>query len=135
MFYTYNVLDSNSHWKDKQSFYDYSMSLSPSCDIIKFNRIVAFVENNNFDRAIKELSILLEEEPKAWDVYLEIGNIYFLKKDFNKALENYYKVLQIKPDSDLAYLNIGLTQIAMKEDQKAIDNLVKTLEINPNLWQ
>ncbi len=53
-----------------------------------------YVQKGNYDRAIREYTRIVEEDPRDVRVWLKIGDLYAKKNDKNKATDTYSKVAE-----------------------------------------
>jgi tetratricopeptide (TPR) repeat protein len=84
----------------------------------------------NYDEALRELLIAKEIDSSRDGAYLNLGNIYFLKKDYQKAIQNYNKAIELGTKSvgahiylAVAYRKVGQYYNAGKVIKNALDNL------------
>jgi len=133
-YYSFNTIKFNKIWKSDLKFYNYLVDSPRQLNTILFNRAKTLTDHGNYDEAIRELNKILIKEPSAWQIYLELGQIYHLKKETDNALKYYHKILELQPKCDSAYFYIGIINLEQGNKEKAFDNFIEALEINPNLW-
>lgn len=63
---------------------------------------------------------VLEFDPHASEVMLNLGNVYFKKKDFQKAQSFWEKAVTLNPLEDKCYLNLGNLYYSKKLYAKAV---------------
>jgi tetratricopeptide (TPR) repeat protein len=80
------------------------------------------------DNALKLFKQIVNNDPKDFVAWTEMGTIYFKNKDFSEAEEAYKKALEQKPDFIVALVNSGKLFLAQKQADKAIPVLVKAAE-------
>ena len=65
---------------------------------INKNKIIAaaqkFVQKGNYDRAIREYSKVVEEDPRDVRIWLKIGDLHAKKNDTDRAIDTYSKVAE-----------------------------------------
>ncbi len=83
----------------------------------------ALIAEKNFDKALKELTALLEKHKEDMGidiVYLYIGNCYAMKGDFNKAIEFYRKSLEKFPNNKEIVISIGNAYNNLNDHENAM---------------
>ena len=87
------------------------------------------------DEAVKELTILLKDDPQNVQGRYLLALIYTTRKDYNKASEEYEKILTSLSDADPQnaeiYGYLGQLYYSQKQYQKAIAQFEKVLTLNP----
>ena len=78
-------------------------------------------KEGKYQEALEAYKKILEHNPDAYIIYLNVGNCYFQMEQYDKAIEAYKKVLEKNPDYvpalmgiGNAYLNLGNQDEAMK---------------------
>jgi tetratricopeptide (TPR) repeat protein len=97
-----------------------------------FEKAMLAVREKKPDNAIKVFKQLVENDPKDFVAWTELGTLLFKKEDFSKAEEAYNKALEQKPDYIVALVNLGKLFLAQKQADKAIPVLTKAVEIEAN---
>jgi tetratricopeptide (TPR) repeat protein len=62
---------------------------------------------------------------------INLGNIYFGKKQYDEAIELYEKAVQLMPGESTVYYNIGAAYSNKQSQRKAVEAYLKAVEINP----
>lgn len=65
------------------------------------------------------------------DNYVELGWVYFQKKQYDKAESAYKKALALDDKNYKAHMNLGITYQQEQKDDRAITELEKAIEIAP----
>lgn len=60
------------------------------------------------DQAKAELDMALKIHPRYMEAHLQMGNIYFYKKEYEKAIEKYNYLLSKLPENEDAFKNLGM---------------------------
>ena len=81
-------------------------------------------EDNNPALYDKALTYLLEAEQRTqpdFDIFKQLGNIYYFKNDLEKALSYYEKARKMEPDSYKLLKSLGSVYLKLNKYNKAID--------------
>ncbi len=88
---------------------------------------VAYMRENKFSEAYKELEEAKKLYPDDPFVHYCLGIFYYKKKNWNKAMSEYKISLKLKPDFAAAHNNIGLVYLYKKEWDTAIFHFKKLI--------
>ena len=80
-------------------FYSRAIEISPNNATAYNNRGVAYVVEDNQERAIADFTRAIELYPDFVEAHLRRSNIYFWRGDFDKAIKGYTKVIELEPDN------------------------------------
>ena len=112
--------------------YDKAIKLNKKYVDAYLNRGISLNKLNKYDEAIKDLKIVLKENPLNAKAYNGLGNVFKSNNQFNKALENYEKAVSIQPNYLEAISNISSIYVTQKKYEQSIFYLNKILKIDPN---
>lgn len=89
---------------------------------ILFNRALALKKIGNFRDAIRNLDVVIEEEPSRTDAWILKGNSYSRLNESEKSLECYDRALNEDPNNSLALENkiILLEELGRAEEAKML---------------
>lgn len=82
--------------------------------------------------AAKVLDTLLAADPKDYEAWTEIGNIYFRRKSTDNAEAAYFKAIELKRDYFLALMNLGKLYFGAKRFDDAIIVLSNAVKSDPD---
>ena len=91
-----------------------------------------FLENNQFEKAEKELLMVQGQKPNSKLKNLWIKKHYSDSKDIKKLIQAWESTRAEKPDYRDAYLHLAWLHHQTYEDQKAKEYLEKAIELDPN---
>ena len=74
----------------------------------------------------------IQEDPRFWEAYYNLGIVYFNARSFPPALEQFNKVISALPNFDKPYYGRGLIYEKQKKYKLAIADFKKVTEFNPN---
>jgi tetratricopeptide (TPR) repeat protein len=97
----------------------------------RFDGAISDIKKGKYDNAISSLRSVVNDDPKDFYAWTQIGNAYFLKKDFKNAEDAYSHAIAIRPAYVLASVNLGKLYLSQNENDKAIEILTKTVEADP----
>ncbi|THB70547.1 MAG: hypothetical protein D6B28_08975 [Gammaproteobacteria bacterium] len=98
------------------------------------NRIAMLLASEeNIDGALKQLKIVLEENPRDNDALILRGNIAMVQKRPIDAIADYRSVLRDQPDSAKILSLLARAQVANDEIELAKQNYQRAIEADPML--
>jgi tetratricopeptide (TPR) repeat protein len=100
------------------------------CDFIAG---VFYSRSGNSSRAIQLFSSCISNNYTYMEAYMEIGFIYFDKKQFSDALKTFQTAVTVKNNYPDGYYWLGKTYEANKNPNAAIENYEKALSLDPKL--
>lgn len=92
----------------------------PEANIATFQKAQESLRNGKDGDAVKLLDTLLAADPKDYEAWTELGNIYFRKKSIDSAEAAYFKAIELKRDYFLALMNLGKLYFGAKRFDDAI---------------
>ena len=63
------------------------------------NKIEQYIKNQEYTKAIEELTRQLNSNQQNADLYILRGDIYYLKQEYPKALNDYNKALKLNANN------------------------------------
>lgn len=100
------------------------------CDFIA---AVFYARTGNSSRAIQLFTRCISNNYTYMEAYLEIGFIYFDKKQFSEALKTFQTAVTVKNNYPDGYYWLGKTYEAIKNAPAALENYEKALSLDPTL--
>jgi len=92
----------------------------PETNSADFEKALAAVRGGKDAEAVKLFDIVLAADPKDYEAWTELGNIYFRKKSTDSAEAAYFKAIELKRDYFLALMNLGKLYFGAKRFDDAI---------------
>lgn len=77
-------------------------------------------DEKKYEEAIKIFEDILQQEPEAFIINLNIGHCYFQMEKYEKAIEYYQKVLDRQPENKNAMLGLGNAYLNMGKKEEAL---------------
>lgn len=94
-----------------------------------FNNAKAAIDKKQFDQARALLSQIVENDPKDFVAWSELGSLFFKQQKYSEAEAAYQKALEAKPDFVVTLVNLGKLRIDQKNLDGAIEVLTKAVEL------
>jgi len=91
-----------------------------------------YVRAGQYDAAIVEYQRVIQQYPKAGDLYLRLGETQRRKGDLNAAAASFRKCTELLPTEPSAYLALALIQDSLKQQNEAKATYQKLLQIQPD---
>lgn len=96
-----------------------------------FDKAAEAAKDKKPDNAIKLFKQIVENDPKDFVAWTELGTLYYRAEKFDEAEKAYQKSIEQKPDFIVALMNLGKLYLAQKEFDKSIGILSKAVETAP----
>lgn len=87
------------------------------------------VRQQNYDFAIRDLSMAIDLNPKSAGAYINRSSVYSLTNEFDKALADLQRAEEVDSKFPYIYSARGNIYTKMKQFQLAVDSYSKALEI------
>ncbi len=71
------------------------------------------------DSAITYFEVEKQAFPARIDIYINLGHLYYRKKNFERALEEFGKAQLLKPDNPVVHTGLGVVALAQGKDDDA----------------
>lgn len=134
-FYSYRTVLRNFDWKDSFTLWSKVVKESPQSVIGHHNLGSAYLEADEFDKAIKEFEIAsIYNSKNFYEVPLNLGIAYFKKNQFDLAQEQFQITIEKKPNSYLTHFFLAEIYSQKGEVDKAVEAYKKAVELNPNFY-
>jgi len=102
------------------SDFNIALLLEPMNEIALFNRAKLFQRTKQYEKAITDLTQLIEIKPEDFGAYTMIGSCYLCMKNIYKAEEYNKKAIMINPNSAEGHWNLGSVYKASGDLKKAM---------------
>lgn len=94
-------------------------------------KINSYIRNQEYTKAIEELTNLIQEEPDS-EIWLTLrGDIYNLKQEYSNALNDYNKVLRINSNNKIIASKAEMIKDILKF--QALD-IFESTNLNKDPW-
>ena len=112
--------------------YDTVLSLDSKFVDAYFNRCVAFLEIEEWDRAVTDYTSVLEFTPGDVGAYFNRGLVFLKSRKRQEAIADYSKVIELTPNDVDAYFNRGLAALESGKSEQAVADYTRVVELSPD---
>jgi tetratricopeptide (TPR) repeat protein len=96
------------------------------------NRGIIFMSLEDYEKAIQDYSAALNLKPEFGEIYVNIGNVYFLGKVFDKAIEQYTQAIDMETTKiHIAHINRGMAYESLGDFDSAETDYRMAMELFP----
>lgn len=117
--------------KEAQEIYLKLIKLDKKNNIIFFLLGTTYLQQENFENAIKYLNISIDLNPNFPNSYNNLGIAYAMTENYLEAKINYDKAIKLNKKYVDAYLNRGISLNKLNKYDEAINDLKIVLKENP----
>ena len=96
-----------------------------------FEEAIEFYKKKDFDKAKEKYEEILKINPKASEVYGNLGVIYKIKGDIQNAIKFYVEAIKINPKNPSVFNNLGNAFKEIKNYKMAIQAFSDAIKLNP----
>lgn len=89
------------------------------------------LDAKDYDHAITFLKKILENDPKDFQVWTQLGNIHLLQSKYAEAENDYFRAIDLHSDFFLALLNLGRAEVGLQRYDVAVDVLNRAVKVRP----
>jgi hypothetical protein len=129
--YSVRTIVRNEDWKTPGRLWLSTTQVSPFSPRAHNNMGDVYVQEGNFDGAIREFKRALALKPDYADVYHNLANTYQFLGNTQEAIKYYETALSYNPKLFESYYNLSIAYINSGEADKAIELLNKGLQMRP----
>lgn len=97
--------------------------------VIRKHRGMAYFSMNNFEDALKDFDISLENDPKAFRTYYYRGIVCSIMKNYDAAIEAYNKSLEINEFQSHTFFRRAMAYYEVQEYEKSMNDLNNALNL------
>ncbi|NIN01069.1 MAG: tetratricopeptide repeat protein [candidate division Zixibacteria bacterium] len=119
-----------------EAIYEEAVRIAPWRISTHFDLGAFHLGRGRLDQAISEFEKAIQADPedtRAFKSYVELGYIYFRKRELEKAIEMYKTAVQGEIENkDIVYQNLGHCYLLKNEPNQAILAYQEALRSNPN---
>lgn len=115
------------------SDYSFVIQVRPEASMY-INRGMAYLEQSNFNHALRDLENAMQLEKNDPETYRIIGDVYFAKNDPERAIEYYGMALEIDPDNEQTLNNRGNTYHEMGLEALALQDYDHAISVYKNSY-
>jgi len=120
----------NRDWRDDFTLLQVTLRQSPASGWLHNSMAGAYIERNDFERALDEERLAVEYEPGAPAFHKNLGNI-LLVRDARAAIGEFQKLVALEPGLAGNHCDLGLAFEAAGEREQAAAEYAKALQLAP----
>ncbi len=96
---------------------------------IYLNRGISYLELEEAEAALKDISKAIELGPDNASAYHSRGRVYYASKQYSEAVKDFSRSVEINPNNDAAYYNLGMTYFRLEDSKNACENFHKSCSL------
>jgi tetratricopeptide (TPR) repeat protein len=97
---------------------------------------LGYIENEKTNRHLEIITGLfrraIQQDPKFWEAYYNLGITYFNDRDYDNALKQFDIIITSIPTFEKPYYGRGMIYLHKEDYAKAKEDFIKVTEFNPN---
>ena len=109
------------------------LSLKPSHAAAHLGRGRCFVELGDYGSAMSDFHRAEDLEPGRPEPLLEMGNLFYARKEYTKGISYYDQALEVSPDFARAWVRRGLCHQYLRDHQQALSDLQRAAALDPDI--
>jgi len=124
----------NTLWHDDERLYRYTLTISPTADLVRYNLALLYRDKNDFTRAKEQLGIIVARNSWSglYKVLNNLGDIARKEKNYDEALKYFKKSIDQNPLHMPAYNNIGALYLEQGNILQSVQTYCKANRIDPS---
>ena len=121
-----NLQDAVLHYGDL-------LSLQPSHLAAHLGRGRCLVELGDYAAAMSDFQRSEDLAPDAPDPIVEMGNLFFARKEYRKAITYFDQAIELDPEHAMAWCRRGICHQYRKDYARAVDDLERAASLDPDV--
>ena len=97
-----------------------------------YDRGLAFLNTNQFDRAIEDFGEAIKLDPTDADAFNNRGDAYRSSGGYVLAINDYDQAIKLRPDFAEAFNHRGMAQYEISQVDHAIEDYDQAIKLDPN---
>ncbi len=130
--YGYTAYIQTSKWRDSETLYRHSLSVTKRNFMIEQNLCHALMLKDRLDEAEPLCRASVENRPDYFEALNTLGIVLFKRGDMAGAETNFRSALTLNPDYTMVYANLAQAQILQDRPEEGEANLKKAVEMSGN---
>jgi len=122
----------NSIWQNDLTLWQDTVEKSPRKARPRVNLATSYIKNEEYDKALAELSHAISLKPDYAAAHENVGVAYFHKNAYQPAITAFERAIELDPRQASAYYARGETYMRLEQNDLAIKDFQKALSINPS---
>ena len=113
-------------------FLNRSLQINPLCAYTHTLLGHEYFSVDKFDKAKQSYAAAIEHEPRCYQGFWGLGQVFQRQEEYAHAKFNFIKALEINPKSSTVRFALGSVAMAMRETDLAYQQLQIAADLNPN---
>lgn len=130
--YGYTAYIQTSKWRDSETLYRHSLSVTKRNFMIEQNLCHALMLKDRLDEAEPLCRASVENRPDYFEALNTLGIVLFKRGDMAGAETNFRSALALNPGYTMVYANLAQAQILQDRPEEGEANLKKAVEMSGN---
>ncbi|MFA3783329.1 tetratricopeptide repeat protein [Melioribacteraceae bacterium 4301-Me] len=105
-------------------------SLLNIMDLIKIGRAAEIINKDSL--ALQSFSKAYQKDSTLKEIFIDLANLNYLKKDYDKAIKFYKKQIEVDSNNEPAYRYIGFAYFQEQKYDESRKALLKAIRLNEN---
>jgi protein O-mannosyl-transferase len=118
-------------WRNSRALWEHALDVDQWNDIAENNLSLIFLEAQEPEIALQHAQTAIRLNPKAPEIWCELGNIYKAKGDWLAAITNYQRAAELNPGWLDIPLLLGQAYGKVDNVKASIDQYRRALMLNP----
>ncbi len=133
-FYYARAMLNSSKERYAKSLSDFDKALSVNPDLNPFgnylNRGIAYLNLDEQDNAIKDLSKAIEIDPKSATAYHSRGLAHYQAGEYKESVDDFLMSSDLSPNNPVTYYNLGMAYLKSGDKENACVYFHKSCQLN-----
>lgn len=112
-----------------------ALTLEPDHSVARHNLAMVAASQGSYERAIQELSSVIDSDSMMVDPYRERGYYRMLQRDYAEALVDYNRALILDSNDPDTWLNRGMVHEKLKHWEEAYSDYTIAIDLKPDYAQ
>lgn len=123
-----------SYWKDSKTLFNQNLNAAGENELAHFNLGVAYLENNEFERAVLHFSVAAQMNPKEATTYNNMGIAYAKLKKTLLAEACFKKAIELDPGAAQPHFHLAVLELDRGNPDRAATHLDEAARLAPE-WR
>ena len=102
-----------------------------SANAAAFTKAAGAIDAKNYDEAAELLKAIVASDPKDFQAWTELGNVYLLQGKYPEAENEFFRAIDLHANFFPALLNLGRAEITQQKYDMAVDILDRAVRLRP----
>jgi tetratricopeptide (TPR) repeat protein len=125
------LFENSNEYSISAFYYRQVLSQIPNDPVAHYNLGAVEGKAGNLETALTELAKAVELDSNFWQAWINLGNVFFHRKDYKNAEASYLRALDIIPDSPDVFYNLANYYMVTGDTTKAVIYYQRVEELAP----